>query len=78
MLIKTKEKKMKFNYYTKRNTGFGYNLWVANTDEYVTIAKFENNQYLVSNEARGCEEMFDNLDEAKSKATYEVNRNQKI
>ena len=52
---------MKFNYYTKRSTGFGYNLWVANTDEYVTIAKFANNQYLVSNEARGCEEMFDNL-----------------
>ncbi len=69
---------MKFNYYTKRNTGFGYDLWVAYNDEYVTVAKFDNNQYLVSNEARGCEEMFDNLDEAKSKAKYEVNRNKKI
>ena len=61
---------MKFNYYTKRNTGFEYDLWVAYNDEYVTVAKFDNNQYLVSNEARGCEEMFDNLDEAKSKAKY--------
>ena len=67
---------MKFNYYTKRETGFGYNLWVANTDEYVTIAKFANNQYLVTNEARGYEEMFDNLDEAKSKATSNRNQNQ--
>ena len=67
---------MKFNYYTKRSTGFGYNLWVANTDEHVTIAKFSSKEYVVTNEARGCEEMFDNLDEAKQKAKYEAHRNE--
>lgn len=69
---------MDFHYYTKKETGYSYNLWMVQTDSYVTIAKFDNNQYLVTNEARGCEEMFDNLKDAKSKAEYEAKRNETI
>ncbi len=66
---------MEFKYYTKKETGFGYNLWIANTDEYVTIAKLDKKQYLVTNEATGSEEMFDNLKDAKSSSKLEVESN---
>lgn len=66
---------MEFKYYTKKETGFGYHLWIANTDEYVTIAKLDKKQYLVTNEATGSEEMFDNLKDAKSSAKLEVKSN---
>ena len=66
---------MEFKYYTKKETGFGYNLWIANIDEYVTIAKLDKKQYLVTNEATGSEEMFDNLKDAKSSSKLEVESN---